>query len=146
MKTNITKILVALVMTFLFFLAAIPFFFGTVLVSDQFEAELRAIVPDSMDLALMYVTQVLPPALILCVIDLATHNYLKNYFEKSLWVYIIQSGSIVTLLFFISMFSKSNLGDEQYAYVCVCLTIILFGGALLSVIIRTIKQRRTKIK
>ena len=143
MKTFL-KVLVALVLTFLFFLAAIPFFFGAVLISDQFEAELRAFVPDSMDLALMYITQVLPPAIILCVIDLATHNYLKNYFEKSLLVYIIQSGSAVTLLFFISMFSKSNLGDEQYAYVCVCLTIILFGGVLLSAIIRTIKQRRTK--
>ena len=143
MKTFL-KVLVALVLTFLFFLAAIPFFFGAVLISDQFEAELRAFVPDSMDLALMYITQVLPPAIILCIIDLATHNYLKNYFEKSLLVYIIQSGSAVTLLFFISMFSKSNLGDEQYAYVCVCLTIILFGGVLLSAIIRTIKQRRTK--
>ena len=143
MKTIITKILVALVMTWLFFIAAVTFFFGTVIISDQIEAKIRTALPNSADI-IMLAIQILLPAIILCAIDLASHNYLKNYFEKSIWVYIIQSGNLVTLLFFISMFYKSNLGDEQYAYICMCLMIILFGGVILSAIIRTIKQRRTK--
>lgn len=77
----------------------------------------------------------------LCIIDLLTHNLLKKLVKKSLWVYIIQSGSLFTLIFLVdSIFTF----DEISILISAGVTACIIGGVLLSAIIRTIKQRRTK--
>ncbi|MBR4096454.1 MAG: hypothetical protein IKK42_04020 [Oscillospiraceae bacterium] len=78
---------------------------------------------------------------ILCIIYLLTHNLLKKLVKKSLWVYIIQSGSLFTLFFLVDAISTS---DEINIIIGAGVTACIIGGTLLSAIIRTIKQRRTK--
>ena len=86
---------------------------------------------------------VLCSIVILCIIDLLTHNLLKKLIKKSLWVYIIQSGNIFTILFLTYAVSFS---DEISVIIGTGVTACIIGGVLLSAIIRTIKQRRTKIE
>ena len=78
---------------------------------------------------------------ILCIIYLLTHNLLKKLVKKSLWVYRIQSGSLFTLFFLVDAISTS---DEINIIIGAGVTACIIGGTLLSAIIRTIKQRRTK--
>lgn len=78
---------------------------------------------------------------ILCIIYLLTHNLLKKLVKKSLWVYIIQSGSLFTLIFLADSISTS---DEINIIIGAGVTACIIGGTLLSAIIRTIEQRRTK--
>ena len=78
---------------------------------------------------------------ILCIIDLLTHNLLKKLVKKSLWVYIIQSGNIFTILFLTYAVSFS---DEISIIIGAGVTSCVIGGTLLSAIIHTIEQRRTK--
>lgn len=78
---------------------------------------------------------------ILCIIDLLTHNLLKKLVKKLLWVYIIQSGSLFTLIFLVDAISTS---DEISIIIGAGVTACIIGGTLLSAIIHTVKQRRTK--
>ena len=99
---------------------------------------------------ILTVASVILAVVILCMLNLLTYNLLKKLVQKSLWVYIIQSGNIFTAyLLFTTLEDVSvpsyvpdfSLLIDGLFYMIV---ISIIGGVLLSAIIRTIKQRRTK--
>lgn len=101
---------------------------------------------------ILTVASVILAVVILCILNLLTYDLLKKLVQKSLWVYIIQSGNIFTAyLLFTTLEDVSvpsyvpdfSLLTDGLFYMIV---ISIIGGVLLSAIIRTIKQRRTKIE
>ncbi len=99
---------------------------------------------------ILIVASVILAVIILCMLNLLTHNLLKKLVQKSLWVYIIQSGNIFTV--YLLFTALENVSVPSYVPDFSLLTdglfymivISIIGGTLLSAIIRTIKQRRTK--
>ena len=99
---------------------------------------------------ILTVASVILAIIILCILNLLTHNLLKKLVQKSLWVYIIQSGNIFTV--YLLFATLENVSVPSYVpdfslmldglFYMIIISII--GGTLLSAIIRTIKQRRTK--
>lgn len=137
MKTFL-KVLASIGITLLFFVAGVAV---TIFIAFPVAGEIVVSLPGDNTTARFIHSIILFSIVILCIIDLLTHNLLKKLVKKSLWVYIIQSGSLFTLIFLVDAISTS---DEINIIIGAEVTACIIGGVLLSAIIRTIKQRRTK--
>lgn len=138
MKTFL-KVLASLGITLLFFSAGVAV---TIFIAFPVTGTIISL-PGDIHFVSVIASIILISIVMLCIINLLTHNLLKKLVKKSLWVYIIQSGSLFTLIFLVDAISTS---DEINIIIGAGVTACILGGTLLSAIIRTIKQRGTKIE